>query len=173
MSSPGSTIAPRRSYYPRPIASLPDIVMIDISRRFAGGNLPLRRFFPIMIETLEEEAELDAFLAEKRDAVTLAKFLGGRPSTLPAEHLTIAHYGPPGRGWPFVQLCQWPARFAARIPTVHRLFARGAYTCELFLDRDRLERTSQLMLSSLAKRHALKVEVVFPDWSAPPDAFSN
>jgi hypothetical protein len=168
MSSPGRT-ASRSCYYPRPIASLPDIVMIDIARPFSRGPPSLKRFSPIMVETLAEQAELDACLREKRDVAARPGLLDERPSTLPTEHLTIAHYAPPEPGWPFVQLCQWPADFAANLPA-HRLFARGAYTFDLFLDRRRLETASRRLLRSLERRYALNLEVVFPDWSAPPDA---
>lgn len=143
--------------------------MIDIPRRFASKRFRLGRFYPIMLETIEEQSEVEAFLAEERKLVVAPDLLDERPSTLPREHLTIAHYGAPKTGWPFMQLCQWPAEFAARASSEDRMFARGAYTFELFRDRRRLEEATTVLLASLDRRHALHVETVFPDWSPDPE----
>jgi len=173
MVSLAATIARRRIYYPRPIASLPDILMIDIPRRFAGRGLPLTRFYPIMVETAQEQAEVDAFLRRERKALIPPDLLDERLSIFPKAHLTIAHYRPSQAAWPYVQLCQWPTEFAARASSRDRLFARGAYTFELFDDRKRLEEASKVLLASLDRRHALRVEMVFPDWSQDPEAPTN
>ena len=173
MVSLAATLARRRIYYPRPIASLPDILMIDVPRRFADRGLARARFYPIMVETPGEQSELEAFLSEDRDSLVSPGILDERLSTLPKEHLTIAHYRPSQAGWPYVQLCQWPAEFVARASGGGRQFARGAYTFELFHGRKRLEAASQLLLASLDRRHALNVEVVFPDWSQDPEAPAN
>jgi hypothetical protein len=168
MVSLAATVARRRIYYPRPVATLPDILMIDMFRPFATGSPPLGGFHPIMVETAEEQSELEAFLAAERVSVVLPDLLDERPSAFAREHLTIAHYGPSRTGWPFVRLCQWPAGFAATASGKDRTFARGAYTFELFRDRKRLEGATTVLLASLDRRHALEVETVFPDWS--PDA---
>lgn len=147
--------------------------MIDIPRRLASKRLLLKRFYPIMVETIEEQLEFDAFLGEERDSLVPPDLLDERPSTLLREHLTIAHYGPSAPAWPFVQLCQWPAEFAAKASSKDRMFARGVYTFELFRDRKRLEEASKELLASLDQRHALHVELVFPDWSADPDRSPN
>ena len=123
-----ATIARRRIYYPRPLACLPDILMIDMPRRSGTTRRGLKRFHPIMVETLEEQSEIEAFLEEEREGIVAPDFLEERPSTFPREHLTIAHYRPSRAGWPYVQLCQWPADFAARFPGSDRMFVRGAYT---------------------------------------------
>ena len=170
MVSLAATLARRRIYYPRPVASLPDILMIDIPRRFASKRLPSGRFYPIILETVEEQSEVEAFLAEERDSVIRPDLLDGRPSTSAREHLTIAHYKPSKTSWPYMQLCQWPAEFAARASSRDRVFARGAYTFELFRDRRQLEEATRVLLASFDRRHALRIETVFPDWSADPDA---
>lgn len=170
MGSLTGSLARRRIYYPRPVGSLPDILMIDIPRRFAIRTLALGRFYPIMVETAEEQREVEAFLAAERDSMVPPNLLDDRPSTLFRDHLTIAHFGPSQPGWPFVQLCQWPAEFAARASAGNRIFARGSYTFELFRDRKGLEETTRILLASLDRRHALHVETVFPDWSADPGA---
>ena len=168
-----ATLARRRIYYPRPVASLPDILMIDIPRHFASGRPPLKRFYPIMVESIDEQSEVEAFLDKERDLLVPPDVLDERPSTLPRKHLTIAHYGPLEPGWPFVQLCQWPAGFAAKASSPDRIFARGTYTFELFQNRKRLEKASKALLASLDERQALHVEIVFPDWSADPDSSPN
>ena len=170
MVSLAATLARRRIYYPRPVASLPDILMIDIPRRFASGGLAPGRFTPIMVETMEEQSEVEAFLAAERELLVSPDLLGERPSKLAREHLTIAHYGSLQPGWPFVQLCQWPAEFAARASRKGRNFARGSYTFDLFRDRRRLEKATRVLVASLDRKHAFHVETIFPDWSADPGA---
>jgi hypothetical protein len=170
MVSLAATIARRRIYYPRPVATLPDILMIGMLGRFATRGLPLGGFYPIMVETVEEQSEVEAFLAEERVSMVLPDLLDERPSVFAREHLTIAHYGPSQSGWPFVQLCQWPAGFAATASRKDRMFVRGAYTFELFRDRKRLEGATTVLLASLDRRHALQVETVFPDWSPDDDS---
>lgn len=168
-----ATIARRRVYYPRPVASLPDVLMIDMARRFEARRLALGRFHPIMVETVEEQSEIEAFLEKERELVVAPDLLDERLSTFPSEHLTIAHYRPSQAGWPYVQLCQWPADFAARVSSEGRLLARGAYTCELFQDRKRLEAASDVLVASLDRQHAPHVEIIFPDWSSDPGALPH
>jgi hypothetical protein len=165
-----ATIARRRIYYPRPLACLPDILMIDIHRRSGATRRGLKRFHPIMVETVEEQSEIEAFLAQERERIVAPDLLDERLSTFPREHLTIAHYRPSKAGWPYVQLCQWPVDFASRFPSSGHVFARGAYTFELFRDRCRLEKAAKAVVASLDRRHAPHVEIVFPDWSNDPGA---
>ena len=165
-----ATIARRRIYYPRPVECLPDILMVDLPRRFAPRRRALKRFYPILIETIEEQSEVEAFLAQPREKLVMPDLLAERPSALSKEHLTIAHYAPSEAGWPFVLLCQWPAEFAARSSGQDRLFMRASYTFELFPDRNRLEEASKVLLASIDREREPHVEIVFPDWSADPDA---
>ena len=173
MVSLAATIAYRRIYYPRPVAHLPDILMIDIPRRFASKRLPTGRFYPILVETIEEQAELDAFLKQERDSLVPLDLFDRRPSRSLGDHLTIAQYGPSQSGWPFIQLCQWPAEFAAKASRKRLLLARGAYSFELFRNRKRLEQASKSLLASLDRRNAVKVEIVLPDWSGGPCALPS
>ncbi|MFL6777146.1 MAG: hypothetical protein ACJ8FN_12230 [Sphingomicrobium sp.] len=165
-----ATIARRRVYYPRPVESLPDILMIELPQRFARRRQALKRFYPILIETVEEQSELETFLAQPRDKLVMPDLLNRRRSDFSKEHLTVAHYAPSEAGWPFVLLCQWPAEFAARVSSEDRLFMRGIYTFELFPDRNQLEEASKVLLKSLDREREPHVEIVFPDWSADPDA---
>jgi hypothetical protein len=164
----GATIVRRRIYYPRPIAGLPDILMIEVEAEFRRGNLPLGRFYPMLVETAEEQQEVEDYLGEPREHVGPPDLLDARPATLVADHITIAHYGPSADGWPFVLLCRWPPCLAATSPGHFRLFARGIYTFELFGERLRLERASDNLLSSLKRRGpSFTIEVIPPEWPLP------
>ena len=165
-----ATLARRRIYYPRPVECLPDILMIDLARRSAPGRRALKRFYPILIETIEEQSEVEAFLAQPREELVMPDLLVERRSTFSKEHLTIAHYAPSEAAWPFVLLCQWPAEFAAKASSQERLFMRGIYTFELFPDRNALEEASKVLLRSVEREREPRVEMVFPDWSSDPDA---
>lgn len=170
MVSLAATLARRRIYYPRPVATLPDILMIDVPKLFASKRLALRRFWLIMVETIDEQSKVETFLEMERASVVLPDLLDERPSLMPAKHLTIAHYRPSEPRWPYVQLCQWPADFTAAAPDKERMFKRGAYTFELFRDRGGLEKATKILLASLDQRHAPHVEIIFPDWAPDPDA---
>jgi hypothetical protein len=165
-----ATIARRRIYYPRPVECLPDMLMIEFPGRLARRRRALKRYYPILIETIEEQSEVEAFLAQPRESLVMPDVLAERPSTFSKDHLTIAHYAPSGAGWPFVLLCQWPAEFASRAASQRRMFMRGIYTFELFPDRKSLEEASKVLLRSLEREREPRVEIVFPDWSADPDA---
>lgn len=52
-------LAQRRILYTRPIATLPDIMILDISAAFAGPTLPLGHYYPIVLETEAELRELE------------------------------------------------------------------------------------------------------------------
>jgi hypothetical protein len=165
MISLGAIIVRRRIYYPRPIAGLPDILMIEMVAEFRRGNLPLGRFYPILVETAEEQQEVEDYLNEPREHVGPPDLLDARPATLPADHITIAHYGPSTDGWPFVLLCRWPADLAATWPEYLRIFARGVYTFELFRERRQLERASDNLLFGLKQRRpCFNIEVIPPEW---------
>src|SRR4051812_18542043 len=165
-----TTLARRRIYYPRPVECLPDILMIDLARGSAPRRRALKRFYPILIETTGEQSEVETFLAQPREGLVMPDLLAERPPAFSKEHLTIAHYAPSEAGWPFVLLCQWPAEFAARASSQGRLFMRGIYTFELFPDRKALEEASKVLLRSLDREREPRIEIVFPDWSADPDA---
>src|SRR3546814_11354014 len=50
-------LAANRLYYHRPLATLPDILLIDIPLRFSGGGLALGRYYPVILESLAERSE--------------------------------------------------------------------------------------------------------------------
>lgn len=134
--------------------------MIDMPDEFRIGNLPLGNYHPILIETIAEQYELEAYLEEERDVLSSPDLLDARPSALPAEHITVAHYGPPAEDWPYVLLCRWPPDLTAVAPRALRMFIRGAYTIELFRDQDQLERTSDALLILLKGWQGSQVEIL-------------
>jgi hypothetical protein len=168
MVSLSTTVARRRIFYPRPILEMPDILMIDMPAEFVSANLPLGNFHPILIETIEEQLELEAYLEEKHEVPSLPDLLDARPSAVLADHITIAHYGPPLEDWPYVLLCRWPPGLTAAAPEELQMFVRGAYTAELFTDQDLLEQASGALLALLRRRRPTRVEIILPDWSAGP-----
>lgn len=60
------TLARRRIVYPRPLPTLPDIVLLDLPPRFRSPSLPLGRYYPAIIETEGEWMEWNDFLRADR-----------------------------------------------------------------------------------------------------------
>ena len=168
MASLSTTVARHRVFYPRPILAMPDILMIDIPAEFRGERLPLGNYHPILIETISEQREVEVYLEEECEVPSSPDLLDARPSSITADHITIAHYGPPSGGWPFVLLCRWPPDLGAAAPKELRMFVRGAYTIERFATREQLERASDTLLELLKQRRSAKVEIVLPKWAAVP-----
>ena len=108
MVSLSTKVARRRVFYPRPILAMPDILMIDIPAELREPSLLLGRYCPILVETAAEQRELEAYLEEEHEQPCPPDPFASRPSTLPNDHITVAHYGPPVEGWPYVILCRWP-----------------------------------------------------------------
>ncbi len=127
-------LARRRVIYPRPLPTLPDIVLIDLSPRFRSPSLPLGRYYPVIVETDRERVEWDAFLDAERPAPVAPDLLDRRPSALATARISFAHYDPPAPGWPWILLCHWPDDHVAIVGTAGDLFARRAYTIELATD---------------------------------------
>lgn len=152
-------LARRRLLYPRPLATLPNILVIDIPERFASASLPLGRFYPIIVETEREQRELDGYLAAPRPEPVVPELLDHRPSQLDAERISIATYDPPAPGWPFVLLCHWSRTYTS-IVSDPRLFARGAYTTEMFDTLDALNSASERLLTVLSTGSPVDVMLV-------------
>ena len=168
MVSLSTAIARRRVFYPRPTLAMPDILMIDIPDEFRVPGLLLGHYRPIIMETIAEQDEVEFRLEEEREVSGLPDLLDTRPSTFAAGHITVAHYGPPVDDWPYALLCRWPPELVAATPKELRMFIRGAYTIELFADREQLERTSNRLLALLKRHRRARVEIIMPDWSAVP-----
>jgi hypothetical protein len=150
----------RRTLYTRPLATLPDVVMLEIAPPFAGPSLPLGRYYPIIAETDEERTELDAFLELERPAVIVPDLLDRRSSSLTTSQITLAHYAPPAPGWPFLLLCQWPGAYAELVAVSADMFARQCYTTEVLGTDAELQDRSRLLLDTLRSGQDIHVTMV-------------
>ena len=159
MYSLDQDLARRRRLYPRPLLTLPDVMLIDIPDQFAGVSLPLGRYYPIIVETERERGELDRYLAADRPAPIVPDLFDHRPSQLSAERITIATYDPPDPSWPFLLLCHWQPLYTGMV-TDNRFFARGAYTSELFATLEELTASAERLLSVLGTGAALNVTLL-------------
>src|SRR3546814_14109634 len=75
-------LAANRLYYHRPLATLPDILLIDIPLRFSGGGLALGSHYPVILESLAEMHEFEAYLCEPRMTLIETALLDRRRSAL-------------------------------------------------------------------------------------------
>lgn len=161
------TLAQRRILYPRPIATLPDIMILDIPGAFAGPTLPLGHYYPIILETEAELRELVDYLDAPRPAVIVPDLLDRRPTALCASQITLAHYAPPNPGWPYLLLCHWPRAYTRLVPPSTDMFARGSYTMELLHTSPQLEHQSLMLLETLRTGQEVDVTIVPPSGPTP------
>jgi hypothetical protein len=147
---------------------MPDIVMVRLDAEYVEPRSRADPYHPILVETVAEQVELEAYLAAERQEPSRPDLLDARPSGLAADHITVAHYGPPSDDWPFVLLCRWPPDLAVATPKELRMFVREVYTIELFSDRQALERASDTLLGLLKRRRSSRVEIILPEWPAMP-----
>lgn len=154
-------LASSRVVYRRPLPTLPDVMAIAIPQPYAGPNLLLGRYYPVVIETSEELKEMEDFLTASCQGPKPPDLLDCRPSTLVAEHISFAAYPPPTDEWPHLLLCHWPSVYAiaASDPT---LFARGAYTTEMFWSEAGLHRSTSRLLAVLGRDIPLDVRLIAP-----------
>ncbi|WP_298673169.1 hypothetical protein [uncultured Sphingomonas sp.] len=132
-------LAARRCLYPRPLPTAPALMVIDVPKKWAGANLPLGRFYPIIIESDEELSELEAYLAAPRTTPIVPDLLATRPSRLIASAITFFEFAPPAVGWPWFLVAHWPEDLAAISASLGPdMLARNAYTFETFASRDEL-----------------------------------
>jgi len=143
-------LAHRRCLYPRALPTLPDVLLIDVPARFASPDLPLGRYYPIVLETEAEVREIEAFLTEVRPVPVTPNIFDFRPSRLTSERITFAICAPPAPDWPHLLLCHWPACYAA-LAQDPMLFARGAYTIEIFSNEAALNRSCDRLLATLGE----------------------
>ena len=142
-------LAARRQLYGRPLATMPDILLIDIPRAFASPSLPLGRFYPVILETGVEYAEMAAFLEMERRQLVVPDLFDRRTSALHGDNIVFARYAPPRPDWPWLLLCRWPADWAAMVPDSADHFARGAYTTEVFQTLDDLVHAEARLLDAM------------------------
>lgn len=149
-------LAARRLFYTRPVATMPDVLVLDIPARFTSPGLPLGRYYPIIIENDDELCELEDFLAAERSALVVPDLLARRSSALVSIGIIFCRYRPPSSRSPWVLLCHWPENYTAMVPPCDDHFARESYTIELFGSVVDLDAAEQVLLKTLGE-HALSV----------------
>lgn len=132
-------LAARRRLYATPLITAPAVMVIDIPAHLAGTSLALDRYYIVMIETPEELAEFEAFLAADRAALQPPDILDRRPSSREAGAIAFFEFAPPTSDWPWILLCHWPRRFAQMFISDPDALARGAYSMEAFHSREALQ----------------------------------
>jgi hypothetical protein len=156
------SLARRRILYPRPIATLPDIMMLDIPDAFAGPSLPLGSYYPIILETEAELRELECYLETRRPAVIVPDLFDRRPSALCAVRITLAHYPRPAPGWPYLLLCHWPRVYTRLVTPAADMFARDSYSMEMVRSSSELNHQTCMLLDTLRAGQDVEVAVVPP-----------
>lgn len=119
-------------FYSRPLATMPDVLLIDIPAAYASARLSLGRYYPVILETEAEYREIGTFLTADRPRPVAPDIFDHRPSALRGDDIVFARYAPPCPGWPWLLLCRWPEEYVALVPRYGDHFARGAYTSECF-----------------------------------------
>lgn len=150
-------LAAHRLLYVRAIPTLPDILLIDIPSRFAAPTLPMGRYYPVILETPAEAAEMERFLHTQRSTEVPPDLFDRRPPALITEDILFARYAPPQPGWPWLLLCCWPAAYRAIVPSDNDQFAREIYTSEIFATLAELEFTESLLLKTLGMQQILQI----------------
>ncbi|EQB16548.1 MULTISPECIES: hypothetical protein [Sphingobium] len=153
-------LAATRIYYPRPLPTLPDILLIDIPLAFSGDRLALGRYYPVILESLAEMQEFEAFLCEQRPELISPALLARRPSGLRTDDIVFARYSPPAPRWPWLHLCCWPTRCTMLVPHPEDEFARGAYTVDAFQSDDDVNAAELRLLAALGPHEAYYVRSV-------------
>lgn len=150
-------LAARLLFYLRPLATMPDVLLIDVPSTYASPSLPLGRFYPVILETDAEYAEMVAFLEIDRPRLVAPALFDRQPSALRGDDIVFARYAPPKPEWPWLLLCRWPAEYAAMVPRDGDHFARGAYTCEVFETLDDLVDAEARLLEVLGLHRSVRL----------------
>ncbi|HEX7783458.1 MAG TPA: hypothetical protein VF509_11690 [Sphingobium sp.] len=155
-------LAKSRHLYTRAIATLPDLLLINIPAAFASASLPFGRYYPVILETIEERQEFEAFLQAERPAPIVPDLLDCRASALTTIDIVFALFDPAIAGWPWLLLCHWPADHVALAADQGDLFARGAYTIEIFPDSAARAAAISQLLAILGTHQCVQVVPVTP-----------
>ncbi|MBV2150338.1 MULTISPECIES: hypothetical protein [Sphingobium] len=155
-------LAINRHLYTRAIATLPDVLLIDVPLAFASTSLPLGRYYPVILETIEERQEFEAFLQADRPAPIVPDLLDRRASALTTIDIVFALFDPTIAGWPWLLLCRWPADHVALAADQGDMFARDAYTIEIFPDSAARAAAISQLLAILGTHQCVQVVPVTP-----------
>ena len=142
-------LAARRILYGRPLATMPDVQLIDIPAAYASPSLPLGRYYLVILEAEAEYREMEAFLNADRSRLVVPDIFDRLPSALLGDEIVFARYAPPCPGWPWLLLCRWPKEYVTLVPRHGDHFARGAYTSECFGTIEELAEAEQRLFATL------------------------
>ena len=142
-------LAARRILYGRPLATMPDVLLIDIPSVYASPSLPLGHYYPIILETGAEGAEMQAFLEQDRPQPVAPDIFDRPPSALRGDDVMFARYKPPLPDWPWLLLCRWPDDCVALVTPGGDHFARGVYSTEVFATVAEIERAEAQLMATL------------------------
>ncbi len=154
-------MARTRLLYSPPLPTLPAISVIDIPPHYARRDLPLGRYYPAILETEEEAAEFETFLAAERSTPIAPSLFDLRPSRLVATSITVAVYPPPEPGWPHVLLCHFPTEDVAR-GEQPMVFARQAYSIEMFASETDISHAMDRLMDMVAPDGNASIIIVRP-----------
>ncbi|RQW46253.1 hypothetical protein [Novosphingobium sp. LASN5T] len=136
---------------------MPDVLLIDVPPAYASPSLPLGRYYPVIIETEAECAEMDAFLVQERPRPIAPDIFDLRPSALRGGDIVFARYRPSDPDWPWIMLCRWPQNYVAMVPPGDDHFARGAYTTEVFETVDDLANAEDRLIEVLGSHRPVRL----------------
>ena len=108
----------------------PNVLLIDIPADARGLGLSLGRYYPIILETESEIAELEDLICAPRDDLAPPDLFDHRPSRLSADAVLITRLTPPFVGWPWLTICYWPEGLAEKGLVEQSDLSRGRYTME-------------------------------------------
>lgn len=132
---------------------MPNVLLIDIPPHHWSPSLPLERYYPVILETDAEYAEMEGFLDMDRLRPVAPDLFDRRCSALNGDDVVNARYAPPLPSWPWLKLCRWPPDYAAMVPAQDDNFARGAYTSEVFTALDDIVQAEVRLLEMLGSHH--------------------
>lgn len=155
-------LARRRLRYPRPLPTLPDLLVIDVPPVFAAAALPLGRYYPVIIETEAEWREWEAFIAGERERPVAPDLLDRRGSQLTCDEIALVHYDPPVPGWPWIILCRWPPEHVMLATQGADDFARGAYTIDVLPDEQARADATTVLIATLGRHSPINLVHIPP-----------
>lgn len=138
-------------------------MLIDVPLENRGAALALGRYYPIIVETDAELAELDRFLEETRSQPTAPDLLDRRPSQLWSPNVLISRYEPPLPGWPWLCVVRWPEPFVQAAIDQDVEMARGCYSMAAFQEPDEVDAHCIDLLENLGTCGELSVRLLTAD----------
>lgn len=161
-------VAKVRMLYPSPTIGAPSVLVIDVPPANRGSGLALDRYYPIIIETDQESAELERFFTKPRVALRRPDLLDHRRSNIHTGNILIWRYDPPIAGWPWIVLARWPDVMTATAPLGADEMARGCYSFELFEHLDEADAHCVTLLEQLGSAHGVSVRLLSAGTIATP-----